>query len=64
MPDLQVTRSSVTVRCTCGDEIEFDDIHDGWQHIYSCDCGKYVSVQFDDPIVQFDAPRFAREVTA
>ena len=52
----KVVSSAVTLRCKCGEEHEFDDIHDGWQHIYPCDCGRRVSVQFDDPIVQYDRP--------
>lgn len=50
-----IVRSSITLRCVCGEEYEFDDVHDGWQHIQPCDdCGRRLSVQFDDPIVQFD----------
>ena len=51
-----IVSSTVLLRCECGEEHEFDGIHDGWQHIYPCDCGRRVSVQFDDPIVQYDRP--------
>jgi hypothetical protein len=51
----EIVASSVTLRCECGEEYEFDGIHDGWQHLMQCDdCGRIVSVQFDDPIVQYD----------
>lgn len=54
-PSLKITASSVTIRCTCGEEIEFDDIHDGSSHSYPCeDCGKRVSVQIDS-IVQVES---------
>lgn len=52
----EVTESTVTVRCACGEEHEFDGIHDGWQHLAPCDCGRTVSIQFGDPIAQYDAP--------
>lgn len=50
MSDLEITDSSVTIRCTCGESIEFDDIHDGWQHIYPCYCGKFSSPDRPAPI--------------
>lgn len=55
-----IITSSVTLRCTCGREMEIDDIHEGYQHVMPCDCGLRPSVQFDDPILQFDRPRQAR----
>lgn len=45
---------TATVKCECGEEIEFDGIEDGWQHIWPCDCERYVSLQIGDPIVQYD----------
>lgn len=43
------------VRCECGEAAEFDGIQDGWQHIRPCDdCGRRVSIQIGDPIVQYD----------
>lgn len=63
MPELEITASTMNVRCTCGEVTEFDDIHDGWQHIIPCDCGKYLSLQID-PIVQFDSGRISGEVSA
>jgi hypothetical protein len=55
MPDApKIIRSEIVLRCKCGEEHEFDGIHDGWQHIYPCACGRRVSVQIDDPIVQYD----------
>lgn len=51
-----ITYSEVIVVCECGEEHQFDGIHDGWQHIWPCECGRRVSVQFDDPILQYDRP--------
>ena len=42
------------LRCECGEVHEFDEIEDGWQYIYPCDCGRRVSIQIGDPIVQYD----------
>ena len=46
---------TASVRCSCGEVYEFDGIQDGWQHIVPCDdCGRRLSIQVDEPIVQYD----------
>jgi hypothetical protein len=45
------------VECNCGEVHEFDEsdeLANGWQLIAPCDCGLRVSVQFDEPILQYD----------
>lgn len=49
----RVLTVTALVECECGEEYDFDGIEDGWQHLVPCDeCGRHLSIQIDEPIVQ------------
>jgi hypothetical protein len=60
----QLLDVTATLLCACGEQIDLDAIDDGRQHIQPCDCGRRLSVQIGDPIVQYDGPSPIAEAKA